>query len=125
MPELNQVTVTANLVRDPEVRTTATGIKVANLRLAIHHTYYDQKDAKQQETCWIDASLWGRQAEAAEKHLKKGAPVLITGRLFTDAWEKDGQKFSKTIIRADRFQFLDKPPATGQDPKPADHNVPF
>jgi single-strand DNA-binding protein len=63
------------LGRDAEARTVGENV-VANLSLAFD--YYDPKAEKKRSTTWIDAALWGRQAEALEQYLLKGSQVCVT-----------------------------------------------
>ena len=65
----------ATLGRDAECRTVGDNI-VANLSLAFD--YYDPKAERKRSTTWIDAALWGRQAEALEQYLTKGSKVCAT-----------------------------------------------
>lgn len=65
----------ARLGRDAEARTVGDNV-VANLSLAFD--YYDPKAEKRRSTTWIDAALWGKQAEALEQYLKKGTQVCCT-----------------------------------------------
>jgi len=62
------------LGRDAEVRFTANGDAVASLSLAYH---YGKKTAEgKQPTQWIDASLWGKRAEALSQYLTKGKEIF-------------------------------------------------
>jgi single-strand DNA-binding protein len=65
----------ARLGRDAEARTVGDNV-VANLSLAFD--YYDPKAEKKRSTTWVDAALWGRQADALEKYLTKGSQVCCT-----------------------------------------------
>lgn len=65
----------ARLGRDAEARTVGENV-VCNLSLAFD--YYDPKAEKKRSTTWIDAALWGRQAEALEQYLTKGSQVCVT-----------------------------------------------
>ena len=63
-------------------------------------------DQWQDETTFVDVTLWARTAEVANQYLNKGSSVLIEGRLKLDQWEKDGQKRSKLRVVADKMQML-------------------
>lgn len=65
----------ARLGRDAECRTVGDNL-AANLALA--YDYYDPKAEKKRSTTWVDAALWGKQAEALEPYLKKGQQVCCT-----------------------------------------------
>jgi single-strand DNA-binding protein len=107
MASLNQVTLIGNLTKDPELRFTPNGAAVCALRLATNRKWKDKAtETWKEEVTYITADAWGKQAEACGEHLKKGAPVLIEGRLTLKEWEKDGQKRSILEVTAERVQFL-------------------
>lgn len=105
MASFNKVILVGNLTRNVELRYTGNNIAVADLGLAVNDRV--KKDEKwQDETTFVDVTLWGKTAETAEKYLVKGSPALIEGRLKLDTWEKDGQKRSKLKIIGERLQLL-------------------
>ncbi len=107
MPYLNKVFLIGNLTRDPELRYTPSGTAVADLPLAVNRRFTTANGEKKEETCFVDVTLWARQAEVASQYLKKGRPVFVEGRLHLDRWENsDGQKRSKLKIVGQNFQFL-------------------
>lgn len=83
----NQVTLLGNLGRDPEIRTTPQGKKVATLNLATTENYKDKSGQWQENTDWHRVVLWDYKAETAEKHLRKGSKVMIEGKLKTRSYE--------------------------------------
>ena len=95
----NSITAAAYLVKDPEVKTTTTGKKVANLRAGI-------STANAKTKCFIDIEYWDKTAEIAEKYLTKGREFIVQGELCMSSWEKDGKTFSKYHIRGKDLQFL-------------------
>ena len=95
----NSITAAAYLVKDPEVRTTSTGKKVANLRVGISTAHAKTK-------CFVDVEFWDKTAEIAEKYLTKGREFMVQGELCMSSWEKDGKSFSKYFIRGKDLQFL-------------------
>lgn len=136
MASLNRVFVIGNLTRDPEVRYIPSGKAVSDLRLAINRRYRTSSGEDRDETVFVNATVWGRQAETCSEYLTKGSPVLVEGSLRYEEWEKDGQRFSRHSIMADRVQFLGRPrraefgdaaddaprdrPADGRAPAPPD-----
>jgi len=108
MANLNKVMLIGNLTRDPEVRYTPKGTAVADLGLAINRYYQSESGERQEETTFVDVTLWGKQAELAQQYLGKGRPVYIEGRLQMDTWEdkQSGQKRSKIKIVCENMQFL-------------------
>ena len=66
----------------------------------------DKSGARQESTDYHNVVVFGRQAETAAQYLKKGASVLVEGRMQTRSWDApDGQKKYKTEVVADRVQF--------------------
>tara|TARA_R110000824_G_scaffold17971_10_gene71959 strand:- start:741 stop:1103 length:363 start_codon:yes stop_codon:yes gene_type:complete len=95
----NSITAAAYLVKDPEIKETSTGKKVANLRAGI-------STANAKTKCFIDIEYWDKTAEIAEKYLTKGREFIVQGELCMSSWEKDGKNFSKYHIRGKDLQFL-------------------
>lgn len=108
MANLNKVLLLGNLTRDPEVRYTPKGTAVADIGLAINRVWNNEQNQRQEETTFVDITLWGRQAELAQQYLGKGRGVFIEGRLQMDTWEDkaSGQKRSKLKVVAENLQFL-------------------
>jgi single-strand DNA-binding protein len=109
MASLNKVFLIGNLTRDPEVRYTPSGAAVGDLGLAISRKFKAQDGSMKDEVCFVNVTVWGRQAETCAEFLKKGRPVMIEGRLKYDEWEKDGKKASKLTVTAERVQAAGAP----------------
>jgi len=101
----NKVIMVGNLTQDPELRYTASGTAVANLRIAVSSKYRSGDEYKE-ETLFIDVVVWGKQGESCSQYLSKGRQVLVEGRLQERQWESDGQKRKKTEIVANTVRFL-------------------
>lgn len=108
MANLNKVMLIGNLTRDPELRYTPKGTAVADIGMAINRVWSNESGQKQEETTFVDVTLWGRQAELAEKYLGKGRGVYIEGRLQLDTWDdkETGKKRSKLKVVGENLQFL-------------------
>lgn len=102
----NQVTLMGNLTRDPEIRQTTNGKKVCAFSLALNRSYKDVNDKWVDATDYVDIVSWGPLAERAAQYLKKGKQTLLTGRLQSTSWEKDGQKRTKLEVVANEIIFL-------------------
>lgn len=96
-----QITVIGNVVEDPELRFTASGAAVANFRIASTPRSFDkQTDSwKDGETLWLTCSVWRQQAENVAESLQRGMRVIVTGRLKSRSYEKDGEK--RTVFEID------------------------
>jgi len=108
MANLNKVMLIGNLTRDPELRYTPKGTAVAEIGMAINRVRTNDQGQRQEDTTFVDVTLWGRQAELAQQYLTKGRPVYIEGRLQMDTWEDktSGQKRSKLKVVGENMQFL-------------------
>lgn len=111
MASLNKVFLIGNLTRDPELKYTTNGSAVCEIGMAINRTYTTAAGEKREDPCFVDVNVWGKQAEACDKYLKKGAPLFVEGRLQLDQWtDKETQKQrSRLRVVADRTQFLGSP----------------
>jgi single-strand DNA-binding protein len=118
---LNRVTVAGRLTRDPEVRYTTSGTAVAEISLAVSRFYKDQAGQTKEETDFIDLTAFGRSAEVMQKHLHKGNPLFVEGRLHLDQWDdkQTGAKRSKLKVIAESMQFVGPRPQA-QAPAPGD-----
>lgn len=108
MANLNKVMLMGNLTRDPELRYTPKGTAVADIGMAINRVRTNDQGERQEDTTFVDVTLWGRQAELAQQYLSKGRPVYIEGRLQMDTWEdkNSGQKRSKLKVVGENMQFI-------------------
>jgi len=84
---VNKVILVGNVGKDPEIRATPSGVKVANFTLA---TSDNQKDAQgnwQEHTEWHNLKTFNRTAETVEKYVKKGSKIYVEGKITTNSWE--------------------------------------
>lgn len=101
---LNKVILVGNLGRDPEVRSTQNGDKVANLNIATSERWRDRDGNNQERTEWHRVVLFGKIADVAERFLRKGSKVLIEGKLQTRKWQdQSGQDRYTTEIVVSGF----------------------
>lgn len=102
---LNKVFLIGNLTADPELRTTAGGQSVMELRIATNRTWTDKSGKRQDQAEFHSVIIWGRQAEIVKQFLTKGSSIFIEGRLQTRNWEdKQGVKHWKTEVVCERMQ---------------------
>jgi single-strand DNA-binding protein len=100
MASYNRVLLMGNLTRDPELRYIPSGTAVAKFGLAVNRDYVDKQSGdKKESVCFVDITVWGKQAETCNQYLTKGRPVFIEGRLEFSSWE------TKEVV-AERVQFL-------------------
>ena len=110
MASLNKVLLMGNLTRNPEIRYTPGGSAVCEFGMAINRRFMQANGQEKDETCFVDITVWGKQAESSSRFLQKGSSVFVEGRLVYDQWnEKEtGNKRSRLRIYAERVQFLDR-----------------
>jgi len=114
MSSINRVLIVGRVVRDFEVKYTASSSAVAEMSIAVNGT--EKVDGQWKERVeFIDVTVWGEQAEACAQHLGKGSLVGVDGKIRQDRWEKDGQKRSKIKVVAQNVQFLN---SRGRDDAP-------
>lgn len=88
---LNQCQFIGNLGRDPEVKSTQSGDKVANLTIACTDKWKSADGERKERTTWVPVVIWGALAGIAEKYLRKGSKVFIQGKFSVRKWhDKDG-----------------------------------
>jgi single-strand DNA-binding protein len=98
----NHTTIVGNLVDDPELRFTSSGIAVANLRVAVTQRVQQDGEWRDGDTSFLKVNVWRGQAEHLADSLSKGDRVMVTGRLRQRSWETpEGEKRSVTEIEAD------------------------
>lgn len=119
---LNKVTLIGNLGSDPEVRSMASGGKVATLSLATSNTYKDKSGEKQESTQWHRIVLWNTQysklADVVEQYCKKGEKVYIEGAIEYRSWQdREGQTRYTTEIRGSSLILLGGPKLAVEEPK--------
>ena len=105
MASLNQVVLAGNVTKDIELRYSTKGTAVANLTLAISEKRKVGEEWKE-ETAFVDVNVWGSLAERCSQFLSKGKGAVVTGKLMTEKWEKDGKNYSKLSVLANNVQFL-------------------
>src|SRR3954465_5543324 len=105
---INRVTITGNLTKDPELRSLQSGTSVCKLRAAVNTRRTAQSGQGGDKPNYFDVTVWGAQGENCANYLSKGRPVAIDGRLEWREWDAtDGSgKRSAVEIIADTVQFL-------------------
>lgn len=108
MASFNKVILMGNLVEDPDLRQTPSGVPVTNFRIAVSRRF--RKDGEQ-DADFISIVCWRSTAEFVTKYFEKGRSILVCGQLQQRSWEdKDGNKRSTLEVVADEVSFVDKKP---------------
>src|ERR1700686_180527 len=119
---VNKVILVGNLGRDPEIRWTGDGTRIANLALATSESWRDRVSGERKErTEWHRVVIFNeRLVEIAEKYLRKGSKIYVEGALQTRKWTDNAgvEKYSTEIV-LQRFRgeltMLDGAPDGGRD----------
>ena len=104
---VNKVILVGNLGRDPEIRSTQDGTRVANLSLATSENWRDKNTGERREkTEWHRVVIFNeRLVEVAEKYLRKGAKIYIEGQIQTRKWQdQSGADRYSTEVVLNRFR---------------------
>lgn len=103
---MNRVFLIGNLTRDPEMRSTQSGVAVCNFTIAVNRRFRNPQTG-QRETDFLNVIAWRQLAELCDKYLAKGRKVAVTGSIQTRTYEaKDGSKRNTFDIVADEVEFL-------------------
>jgi single-strand DNA-binding protein len=100
MASLNSCSFIGNLGKDPEVKQTQSGDKVANITIACSEKWKGRDGERKERTTWVPVIIWGPLAEIAERYLRKGSKVYITGKFSVRKWQdRDGHdRYSTEIV---------------------------
>jgi single-strand DNA-binding protein len=104
---VNKVILVGNLGRDPEIRSTQDGLRIAQLSLATSESWRDKNSGERREkTEWHRVVIFNeRIVDVAEKYLRKGAKVYVEGALQTRKWtDQSGQEKYTTEVVLQRFR---------------------
>ncbi len=96
----NRAIISGRTTKKPELKTTPNGIKVTTFSIATSEKYKEEE-----KTEFHNIVAFGKTAEIIAQYVEKGQLLLVEGKLSTSSWEKDGQKFYKTDVICEKFQF--------------------
>ena len=114
MKGVNKAILVGAVGKDPDMKSTADGMQIANLSVATSESYKDKSGNKVENTEWHRVSAFGKLADIIGQYVTKGSRVYIEGKLRTRSYDKDGTKFYTTEIVASELQMLG-----GGEQKPA------
>lgn len=118
---LNQVNIIGNLGADPEIRSTQSGGKIANLRIAVTEKWKDRDGGQKERTEWVSVAVFSDGLVGViERFLRKGSKVYVSGKLQTRKWQdKEGNdRFSTEVVLQGfdaKLIMLDGPTGQKQD----------
>ena len=100
---VNKVILVGNVGRDPELRETKTGKKVAHFSLATNRRV---KDGDEERTEWHRLTLWNSLAQLAEDYVRTGDRIYVEGRVEYDSFERDGVTIPSVEIHVQEIVLL-------------------
>ena len=110
----NRIVLVGHLTRDIELRYTQSGAAIGSCGIAVTRKY-TLNGEKREETCFIDITFFGKQAETANQYLGKGSKLLVEGRLKFDQWQdNNGQNRSKHTVAVENMEMLGDPKQNNQ-----------
>lgn len=103
---INRVVLVGRLTKDPEFRTTQSGIDVANFTLAVNRNFTNAQGER--EADFINVVVFRKQAENVNNYLSKGSLAGVDGRVQSRSYENnEGKRIFVTEVVADSVQFLE------------------
>lgn len=123
MTDINKVILIGNLTRDVgnderDFGYTANGTARASVSMAVNRSVKHGEEWVD-EVSYVDVTIWGKQAENLKPYLVKGQKIAVEGYLKQDRWEKDGQKFSRLSVVAEKVQLIGSKKTDGDGGNPS------
>lgn len=110
---MNKAFIIGNLTKDPELKTTQSGVSVCSFTVAVQRRYKDADGNRQAD--FIPVIVWRGLAENCSKYLAKGRKVAVSGEIQTRSYDaQDGSKRFVTELMASDVEFL-TPNGNGQN----------
>ncbi len=104
--DINRVEISGNLTREPELRSTASGMEVLGFGIASNDRRKNSQTGEWEDVPdFVDCTMFGKRAGSVRNFLSKGMKVFIAGKLHWSQWERDGQKRSKLEVIVDDIVF--------------------
>ena len=102
---LNHITIMGRLTRDPELRSTQSGVSVTSFTVAVDRDF-GGRDGGDRQTDFIDCVAWRQTGEFVSKYFRKGSMIVVSGRLQSRKWQdRDGNNRTNWEINADNVYF--------------------
>ena len=119
---MNKLMIIGNLTRDPELRTTSTGVQLCSFTVAVNRRRSSQDG--QPEADFFRVTAWRQLGETAAKYLSKGRKVCVVGSVSVSTYTgNDGQTRASLEVTADDIEFL-TPRSEAGESVPAYNNAP-
>lgn len=105
---INRVCISGNLTRDPEMRSTGSGMAIMQLRMAVNDRRKNPQTGEWEDAPnYVGVVVFGQRAESLSRFLSKGSKIIVDGKLRWSEWEDktSGEKKSKLEVVADDIDF--------------------
>ena len=107
---MNKAIIMGRLTKDVDIRNADTDKKVARGTLAVNRNY--KKEGEDQAADFINLVAFGKQADFLEKFGRKGIKFIVTGRIQTGSYDKDGTKIYTTDVVVEQIEFVESKSAS-------------
>ena len=101
---MNKAILVGRLTKDPELKTTGSGVSVASFTLAVNRRFKNAEG--NYDADFINCVAWRQSAEYLSKNYSKGDMVGISGSIQTRSYDKDGTKVYITEVVADEIHYV-------------------
>ena len=102
---LNHIVIMGRLTRDPELRTTQSGVSVTSFTVAVDRDF-GGRDGGERQTDFIDCVAWRQTGEFVSKYFHKGSMIVVSGRLQSRKWQdREGNNRTSWEVNADNVYF--------------------
>ena len=105
---INRVVISGNLTRDPELRSTQSGMPVLSMGVAVNDRRRNPQTGEWEDyPNFVDCTMFGNRAASVSRFLNKGSKFAIEGKLRWSQWQaQDGSKRSKLEVVVDELEFM-------------------
>lgn len=111
---MNQIILIGRITADPDLRTTQSGISMAQFTVAVQRKY--KNDQGRYDADFIRCVAWRQTADFLHQYATKGRKIALTGELQSRTYDKDGQKRTLFEVVANSVELIDKRDAEGDRP---------
>ena len=111
---MNKAILVGRLTKDPELKTTASGVSVCSFTIAVNRRFRNAEG--NYDADFINCVAWRQSAELLAKYFTKGRMVGIVGSIQTRNYEKDGQRVYVTEVSVEEVHFVESRNASGDAP---------
>ncbi len=104
---INRVVISGNLTRDPEIRSSQSGMNILTFGMAVNDRRRNAQSGEWEDYAnFVDCVMFGNRADFLSRTLHKGMKVVVEGKLRYSSWERDGQRRSKLEVVVDDLDFV-------------------